>query len=73
MGVAVDQAGRDPAAFAVDDFGAGLRGGHIRFRTGKDDPAVPRDDRATLDDAYAGQAFGKGREPGIAPDARGCR
>ena len=74
MRVAVDQAGRDPAAFAVDDFGAaGRRGRHIRFRTGKDDPAVPRDDRAVLDSANAGQLFGKGRKPGIAPDARRCR
>ena len=40
MGVAVDQAGRDPAALAVDDLGAAAGRRQVRFRTGIDDPAV---------------------------------
>ncbi len=71
MGVAVDQAGRDPAAFAIDDLGACRRGsGEFVFRTGIGDPAVARGERAALDDAEAGCSRGQRRKPGIAPDAR---
>ena len=52
VGVAVDQAGRDPAAVAVDHVGRG-EGGGLRFRAGIDDGAVARGDQPLLDDAEA--------------------
>ena len=71
MGVAIDQARRDPAAFAVDDLRTGRRGrGKVRFGTGIGDFAAACGDGAALDDAQAGQAGGKRRKPGVAPDAR---
>ena len=71
MGVAIDQARRDPAAFAVDDLGAGRRGrGEVGFGTGKGDFAAACGDGAAFDDAQAGRLGGKRRKPGVAPDAR---
>ena len=69
MGVAVDQAGRDPAAFAIDGLGAlRERCRQLGLRAGIDDPPVARGDRAVLDDAEARRALGQGRQARIAPE-----
>ena len=70
MGMAVDQAGRDPAALAVDRPGVVRRRGRVRFGTCENDAAAAGDDRAALDDAEAGRAPHDGREPGVPPDRR---
>ena len=65
----VDQPRRDPAALAIDDAGAGARGGgEIPFRTGKHDAAVPRRHSAGFDNAETGCAGGERRETGVQPD-----
>ena len=67
MGVAVDEAGRDPAALAIDAVaGLAAKG---RRRTGIGDAPVAARDEAVLDDAEAGRRRIEGREARIAPDA----
>ena len=52
--VAIDQGGRDPAAFAVDGARAvAPRGGKLALRTGESDSPLARGYRAGLDDANA--------------------
>jgi hypothetical protein len=72
MGVAIDQAGRDPAIFAIDDLGVAPRGRHVGFRPDVNDAAAARHNCAVLDDAQPRQVFGERRKPRIAPDARRC-
>ena len=70
MGVAVDQAGRDPAAVAVDASRRRVaqRAGRSRFRPGKDDPAVAGGDGAARR-CRGRRSARQGRQAGIAPDA----
>ena len=57
VGVAVDQAGGDPATLAIDDARAGATvGGDGVLRAGEDDAAVPRDEGAVIDSSEAGRA-----------------
>ncbi|GAA2846281.1 hypothetical protein GCM10010836_46070 [Aminobacter aminovorans] len=74
MGMAVDQARRDPAAVTVDDLGAVAQSlGHVDFRAGKDDAAVTSGNRAMFDNAKAGGSFSQRRQPRIAPNSCRCR
>ena len=69
MGVAVDQARRDPATLAIDDLGARLQAGwHVGFRPGEDDAPVANSDRAMLHLAQIRHPLDEGREPCVAPD-----
>jgi hypothetical protein len=52
MGVRIDQARRDPAAFAVDGFD-GLEGGRVGGGSGIGDAAADAGHDAVLDDAHA--------------------
>ena len=65
--VAIDQAGRDPAALAVDRLGR-LEGRGIGLGTGIDDAAVRRRDDALLDNSEARRGR-HGGKPRAAPDA----
>ena len=53
MGVAIDQAGCDPASRAIDGLGC-LKGGRLIARPGIDDAAVTGGDHAVLDRAIGG-------------------
>ncbi len=70
MGVAVDQAGRDEASAAVDDFGAGRGCRQLRLRADIGQNAAFADQRALLDQAEARHAARQGGEPGVRPDPR---
>ncbi len=69
VSVAIDEAGRDPASLAVDDFQRVecRRGG--RAWTGVFNESVAAGDEAILDDTQSRRSSGcQGREPGIPPD-----
>src|SRR4051812_39829242 len=71
VGVAIDQAGRNQAAFAILDFGTCSRNRREpAFRAGVDDLAIADRHRAVLDDAESGLPLSQRRKPGVAPDAR---
>ena len=57
MGVGVDQAGRDPPAFALDDVGR-VQIGRLAGRPGIEGAAGAGGDYAILDDAFS-QATGE--------------
>ncbi len=70
MRVAVDQAGGNPSAAAIDDLGGILdREGQAGFLAGVKDAAVLNGNDAVLDKAEPRQGRIKGRKPGVAPEA----
>ena len=68
MGVAIDQAGRDPAAFAIDPLDRVRIRRKIRLRAGIDNAAIARRDHAMLDLAEIGTVGAHRGEPGVMPD-----
>jgi hypothetical protein len=70
MGVAIDEAGRDNAAFAINDFRIAEAGRQVVFRPGKDDPPAGHDDRAAFDDPHA--LPGHGHQAGVAKHRIRC-
>ena len=72
VGMTVDEGGRDPAAFAIDEPAGGARGGwKLIFRPREDDSSLARGDRAGLDDPESRAPLDEGREAGVAPDRVG--
>ncbi len=70
MGVAIDETGRDNAAFAVDDFRATEAGRQVVVRPGKGDPPARDDHGAALDQPHA--LPGHGHETGVAKHMIRC-
>ena len=71
MGMAVDQARRDPAATAVDRLGArGERLRNVGLRSGVDDTSGLDGNRTALDGAEPGPPGGQRRQPGVAEQTR---
>ena len=69
MGVAIDQRGRDPAPFAIDEPLSGARRGwKLILRPGEDYPSFARGDRAGFDDSYARAPFDEGCKAGVEPN-----
>src|SRR3546814_17040157 len=71
MGMAIDEAGRDPATVAVDP----LRRVELRrvgCRAGKDDPPPGRGDDAVLPPAETSASRGHRRTAGVVPDPIGA-
>ena len=68
MGVAIDQAGRDPAAVHGDAIGRIPTGRQFRHRTCKCDTAGRRRDCAALDDAQTTAVRREGGETRVEPD-----
>ncbi len=68
MGVAIDQAGRDPAAAAIDPLDGVRVHRKIRLRTRINDAAVARRDQPALDLAEIGAVAAHRGEPGVVPD-----
>ncbi len=69
VGVAIDEGGRDPAAFAIDDPRRGARGGRkLILRANEDDSSVARGDRAGFDDPQPRAPFDQGRKTGVEPN-----
>ena len=68
MRVAIDQAGRDPAAVERDALLRVPAGRQIRHRADEGDAAVLRGDRAALDYAETGTVRCKRRQAGVEPD-----
>ena len=75
VGVAVDQAGRDPAALAVDDHPRHPRSACGQFAAGPAKTIRPsaRSDRALLDDAEARPHRRKVASRALRPEPRGAR
>jgi len=70
VGMAIDEAGCDPAAFKIVDFGSFDCGRwQFAFWTGKDDASPVRHDSTLFNDAESLAALGKGRQTRIAPKA----
>src|SRR6185437_14469480 len=68
VGMAVDEGGRDPPSFAIDDPSGGARGGRkLGFEAGENDSAVARGNRAGFDDPEPRAPLGEGCEPGVEP------
>lgn len=59
VGVAIDQARRDPAAGAIDNVGRRI-GGRVGLRAGIDDVAAVRGDQALVDEAEAARSWWRG-------------
>ena len=57
MGVAVDEGGRDPAAFAIDAPLSGMRRRKLALRACESDTSVAGGDRAGLDDSKSWASF----------------
>ena len=53
MGVAIDEAGGDPAALAVDSLARIPAGGQVLLRSGKGNPAILGSNGPVLDDPEA--------------------
>ena len=69
VGVAIDQRGRDPAPFAIDDPLSGARRGwKLVLRPTKSDPSFARGDRAGFDDSEPRTSFDEGRKTGVEPN-----
>src|SRR5262249_47766130 len=68
VGVAIDEAGRDPAAFAIDALERLDRCGRGIGRAGVDDESVAGGDHAVLDDSESAFTGCHRREAGIPPD-----
>ncbi len=66
VGVAVDQARRDPAAFEIDAF-CRVQGRLLGARPDPGDAAIRCRDGAVLDDAEAGTRRVQRRDPGMRP------
>ena len=69
MGVAIDEARRNPAARAVDPFGRVRIHREVRLRASKGDVSVARCDQAVIDLAEIGTITPHRGEPGVVPDA----
>ncbi len=72
MGVAVDEAGGDPAAFAVGDFCV-AGGGHVGFGACVQDAFAADEHCALFHDAEAGACRRERCETRVAPEAGGGR
>ena len=68
VGVAIDQAGRDPAAVQGDAIGRIPTGRQFRHRTGECNAAVRSRDCAALDDAQTTAVRREGGKTRIEPD-----
>ena len=69
MGMAVDQAGRDPAAGAIDPLLGIERGRRVRGGAGIDDAAIAGGDQAVIDQTEALARRRKRRKTAAVPDA----
>ena len=70
--MAIDERGRDPAAFAIDEPLSGARGGgKLILWAGEDYPSVARGDRAAFDDPEPRVPLDEGRKTGIEPNRVG--
>ncbi len=68
VGVAVDERGRDPAAFAIDEPLSGMRRRKLVLWASENDTSVARDDRAGFDDSESRAPFDEGRKTSVEPD-----
>ena len=68
VSVAVDQAGRNPAAVKRNALPGVPAGWKVSRWAGERDAAVLRGDRAAFDHAEAGAVGRQGRETGVKPD-----
>ncbi len=70
MGMAIDEAGRDPAALTIHNASGARANRERQLRLGarKNDSALPRRERALFDHAEARRVRRKGRETGVQPD-----
>jgi hypothetical protein len=66
MGVAIDEAGGDPATLAVDPLGRIPTGREILRRSGKGDPTILGGNGSALDDAET--VTGQSSKASIEPD-----
>ena len=66
--MAIDESGRDPSAFAVDDARvAAPRGWKLGLRPGESNSPLARRDRAGFNDANARPPLNERSKPGVEP------
>jgi hypothetical protein len=69
VGVAIDQGGRNPAAFAIDDASAVTQCGRkLILGAGENNSPFARGDGSSLDDSESQLRWREGRKTGVEPD-----